>query len=203
MVTSNRLKPDPKSRKVLKELSQKRVLHRDKTGIRNIIRAESGKLEPVGLNHHYFNAGWERLPNFHPNAPRLTGWVGYNKGRAEITATYGHKSDTRWYKTPYDLSSIFAPNVAATELLRQPCTKCGIGVGPDMICYGDAILVTDARMHWVFANRNVNAEEIEVFDAMLSTPREILRPWKGSNPVIFFHEEPNYIDLVALKMRWA
>ena len=72
-----------------------------------------------------------------------------------------------------------------------------------MSCYGDAILVTDNRMHWTFSNSKASAEEIELFDAMLSTPREILTPWKGHRPVIFFHEEPNYVDLVALKMRWA
>ena len=70
-------------------------------------------------------------------------------------------------------------------------------------CYGDAILVTNIRMHWVFSKSKADAEEIELFDAMLSTPRELLKPWKNSNPIIFFHEEPNYVDLVALKMRWA
>jgi hypothetical protein len=70
-------------------------------------------------------------------------------------------------------------------------------------CYEDAILVTNIRMHWVFSKSKADAEEIELFDAMLSTPRELLKPWKNSNPIIFFHEEPNYVDFVALKMRWA
>jgi hypothetical protein len=200
MAQSNRLNPDPKSRSTLKQLSQKGILQRVKTGIRNIIRAGTGELEPAGFSHHYFRNGWEPLPNFHPNAPRLTAWVGYNAGRAEITATYGTEG---WQNTPYDLSSIFAANVLATELLRQLGTKCGSGVDLGISCYGDAILVTDIRMHWVFSRWKAEADEIEMFDAMLSTPRQILKPWKNGKPVIFFHEEPNYVDLIALKMRWA
>jgi hypothetical protein len=126
--------------------------------------------------------------------------VTYDKGRAEITATPGHKT---WEGTPYDLSSIFPMNMAAGELLRQPDTKCGSGIDPGMRFYGDAVLVTDIRMHWVFSNVRAEAEEIEVFDAMLSTPRQMLTPWQNANPIIFFYEEPNQIDLVALKMRWA
>jgi hypothetical protein len=87
MSKGNRLKPDPKSRKVLKDLSEKGVLRREKVGIRNIMHAGTGVLEPVGYSHYWFRDSSERLPNFHPNAPRVTAWVDYNKQRAEITAT--------------------------------------------------------------------------------------------------------------------
>ncbi|MBM6583846.1 hypothetical protein ILT44_26965 [Microvirga sp. BT689] len=197
MSKSNRLKPDPTSRNVLKELSQKGILSREKVGIRNIMRAETRAFEPVGYSHYWFRDAWERLPNFHPNAPQVTAWVDYNEQRAEITATYG---DQGWYGTPYDLSSIFPANELADKLLRQPSTKPGRGMNVGVSCYGDAVLVTDIRMHWIFSNWKADAEEIELFDAMLSTPRQILT--SGYRPVIFFHEEPNHVDLVALKMRW-
>jgi hypothetical protein len=57
--------------------------------------------------------------------------------------------------------------------------------------------------HWVFRNVRAEAEGIEVFDAMLSTPRQMLTPWRYASPIIFFYEEPNQIDLVVLKMWWA
>jgi hypothetical protein len=200
MATSNRLKPDPKSRKALKDLCQRGILRREEVGIRNIIRAETGEIEPVGFSHYWFHDTWERLPNFHPNVPRQTAWVSYNQQRAEITVTCGNKE---WYGTPYDLSAIFPVNTLADRLLRQPDTSRISSLDPGVSCYGSAILVTDNKFHYTFSNWKADAEDIELFDAMLSTPREVLRWSANLNPMIFFHEEPNYIDLVALKMRWA
>jgi hypothetical protein len=200
MAKSNRVKPNPASRSALADLNRRGILRREKVGIRNIVRASTGVVESVGLHHYGLYPPSERLPNFHPNAPRVSAWVTYDSGRAEITATPGHRS---WAGTPYDLSSIFPLNRIAGELLHQSDTKCSAGIDPGMRFYGDAVLVTDSRMHWVFRNTQAEAEEIEVFDAMLSTPRQILTPWQNANPVIFFLEEPNPTDLVALKMRWA
>jgi hypothetical protein len=74
----------------------------------------------------------------------------------------------------------------------------------DLPMHGDAVLVTDVRAHWVFRlyRRVVAAEDLEMFDGMLSTPRDLIVPEYG-NPWIFFHEEPCQRDLVMLKMRWA
>jgi hypothetical protein len=199
MATSNRLKPDPKSRKALKELSQKNILRRERVGIRHIIRAATGELEPVGLSHYWFGKTWTCEPSFCRSAPRLTAWVSYSNQRAELTASY--VPDGYW--THHDLSSIPPANALSDKLLCQPDTKYMSPQYAGACCYGDAVLVTDNRMHWIFSNWKADAEDIEQFDAMLSTPREVLRPWGDQHPVIFFHEEPNFVDLVALKMRWA
>jgi hypothetical protein len=176
MSKGNPLKPDPKSRKVLKDLSEKGILRREKVGIRNIMHAGTGVLEPVGYSHYWFRGSSERLPSFHPNAPRVAAWMDYNKQRAEITATYGHKD---WSSSAYDLSSIFPANSLADMLLQQPGMRSGSDMAAKVSCNGDAILVIDAQMYWTFSNSKADAEEIELFDAMLSTPRQILMPRKN------------------------
>ena len=49
MATKNRLNPNPESRATLKQLEQRGILRREKVGIRNIIRAETDTVEPVGF----------------------------------------------------------------------------------------------------------------------------------------------------------
>jgi hypothetical protein len=199
MSKANCVKPNPANRSALAELEQKRVLHRERSGLRHIVRAGTQMVEPNGFSHYCFSAAHERLANFHPNAPQVSGWVAYNNGRAEMTATPG---TLNWKGTPYDLSSVFPSNTLADDLFRQAGTKSGTGLQPGACFYGDAVLVTDARMHWIFRTWKAELEEIDTFDAMLSTPRSLIKSQAGDYAVIFFHEEPNVVDLVSLKLRW-
>src|SRR3954454_14830765 len=105
MSSKIRTNPNPNNRPYLRDLEKDHILTREKVGIRNIIRAETGVVEPQGFNLNVYRAGPQHeLPNFHPNAPRWGGWVSYNGGRADITVSPGHPG---WVGTKYDLSSIF------------------------------------------------------------------------------------------------
>lgn len=202
MATKNRLNPNPESRATLRQLEERGILQREKVGIRNIIRAATDTVEQVGFNlADLYGAVWREpaLPNFCPAAVLVSGWVGYNNGRAHITATQGRDG---WHGHVLDVSSHFGVNKIATDLLRQDCTK-GACFNKTVPFYGDAVLVTDIRAHWIFrtSSPDVTAEDVELFNDMLVSPRDLLRArWGGA--WIFFHEEPCQTDLVALKLRW-
>jgi len=200
-LAKSRLNPSPNSRATLIELQGKNVLTREVVGLRHLIRASTNTVEYVGfdlpdLYGFHYNCD---LPNFHPSVPRVQGRVTYNESRAEIIATTGRAG---YQGDRLDVSAYFPINQIATDLLLQPCTKNAC-FSRSVPMYGDAILVTDKRMHWVLRPWQVKAsdEEIELFDLMLKTPRDLIREQSGG-VWIFFHEEPSQHDLVALKMRW-
>jgi hypothetical protein len=197
MSKSQQLTIDPVSRSILKRLEQRWLLRRKKVGIRNIIRAASGSVECYGLNLHATCLFHERLANFHPNAPRMSAWVAYQDGRAELTATHGHSA---WVNTLYDLSSIFPVNAMATDLMYDPATKSSGYLPPNLTFYGDAELITDSRMHWFFINWKAEAEDILSFNEMLTTPRTVL--YQDAKPQIFFHEQPHQGDVMTMQMTW-
>jgi len=202
MATKNRLNPNPESRATLKQLEQRGILRREKVGIRNIIRAATDTVEQVGFDLSELHGDYWRdptLPNFCPGAVIVSAWVGYNNGRASIAATQGREG---WQGHVLDVSTHFPENRLATALLRQDCTK-GSYFNKKLPMHGDAVLVTDVRAHWIFqpSCRIATAEDLEVFDGMLVSPRDLIASrWSG--PCIFFHAEPCWQDLIALKLRW-
>lgn len=66
--------------------------------------------------------------------------------------------------------------------------------------YGDAVLITDKRFHWVFSRSQVSDTEIMEFDALLTTPRTLYK--RGVSTAIVFHVEPNQNDIFTIKMAW-
>jgi hypothetical protein len=69
-----------------------------------------------------------------------------------------------------------------------------------MPIYGDAALITDKRLHWVFWRHQVPDDEITDFDAQLTTPRILQKCWNSTK--IIFLEEPNQNDIFAIKLAW-
>jgi hypothetical protein len=196
----NRLNPNPNSRATLAELQGKNILQRQMVGLRHIIRADSGAVEYLGFDvPELYRDNAPPMPNFHPGVPHVAGRVTYNKGRAQISATTGRKG----YEGHFlDISKYFPVNELATALLRQPCTK-DAWFDAAVPMYGDAILVTDRRAHWVLNPYRVKptAEDLELCDQLLRSPRTLIQSPYGPGR-IFFHEEPCQHDLVALKLRW-
>ncbi|MGH1591137.1 hypothetical protein ACRBEV_25640 [Methylobacterium phyllosphaerae] len=200
MAKAIRTKPSKSSRATVMELADKGILFGERIGISHIIRAATGRVEEQGFDLYEFNSERERPLNFHPNAPKCSAWVSYGSGRARLTATYGNN---RWLGTPYDLSSIFPENCLADQLLRQPDTRDKTGVPLGEKFYGDALLVTDIRQHWILSRRQAEEGEVEFFNESLSTPRTLCRGWNKYTPRIFFHEEPNEDDLIFMKLRFG
>ena len=158
-----------------------------KVGLRHTLKAD-GTVQPLG-----FNVGFpwnnSNLPNFYPGSNSVHAVVQYNGERAELAATLGR---TGCDGHILDVSSHFPPNPVATDLLRAAYQTATV--------FGDAVLVTDNRMHWVFRPYKAPADEVRDFDMLLTTPRTLFED--GPGPWIFFHEEPNQSDIVAFKMRW-
>jgi hypothetical protein len=121
--------------------------------------------------------------------------VEYDGGRAELTATVAREN---WKNHILDISTHFPENHLATQLLAQNYPNSANYRG--LTAYGDAILVTDNRMHWVFRPYNVDVDDVETFDAMLSTPRDLIT--LNGRAHIFFHVEPLPSDLMLFKMHW-
>jgi hypothetical protein len=196
MTKKSRLNPNKASRPTLKELEEKRILVREKAGLRYIIRAD-GAVDDAGYSTGYEYDGYN-LPNFYPGAERTWGTVvKYQDQRAELTATVGRKL---WAGHILDIGTHFPVNHLATQLLAQSRVDNGSKADDGPTVYGDAVLVTDMRMHWLFRPYNVTLEDLETFDAMLSTPRDLIK--SNGRGHIFFHVEPCQKDLVAFKMRW-
>jgi hypothetical protein len=92
MLKKNRLNPNAESRATLLELDTKGILHRERVGLRNVIRAATSTVELIGFDLDALHGPvWRNpaLPNFAPGALTVSGWVGYNNGRARITAHKG------------------------------------------------------------------------------------------------------------------
>ncbi len=197
MANKNRLNPNRKSRPTLKSLQEKGIVHRSMIGLRNIIRAAAGVVEPFGYNIgslYDFTRNEPSLSNFRSGAYRASGLVGYNGGRAEIYAT---TSDPYTRMVAVDLSVSFAMNQLATDLLKQPCTK-RTDFHPNTQVFGDAVLITDRRYHWVLLKGTSSDDDFMALDVLLTTPR-VVSTWWGST-VIIFYEEPNQNDLFTIML---
>jgi hypothetical protein len=199
MATKSRLNPNPASQPTLKSLHDGGILHREMIGLRNIIRATSGAVEPFGYDIgcvYDFIHKEASLSNFRKHARRAHGLVGYNGGRAEILAMTNYRD---WHEVRDVLSADFPVNSLATSLLQQPCTKRA-RFDPKIPMYGDAVLITDRRYHWVFSKNQATEDEILAFDALLTTPRTLHKRWNHTS--IVFHTEPNQADIFSIKMAW-
>jgi hypothetical protein len=196
MTKKSRLNPNKTSRATLKQLQDKGILERMKVGLRHIIKSD-GIVVPLGPNIG-FPTSDKHMPNFYPGAARTySAVVTYNGERAELSATLGRQN---YEGHVLDVSSHFPCNQLATDLLVASFTSSYLGYEANSTVYGDAVLVTDNRMHWVFRPYGAAAEDVEDFNELLSTSRKLYKD--GNRTWIFFDEEPNQADIVALKMRW-
>jgi hypothetical protein len=201
MTKKNRLNPDPTSRTTLRSLETKGILKRERVGIRHIIRAATNTVDRIGYNLGELHGRLtSEFLNFHPGVQVATAWVSYDGGRAEITATQGFQGHENHI---LDVSRHFPVNQLATKLFGQECTKVG-SYNAGLPMHGDATLVTDIRAHWLFRTwrSDVQPDDIEEFDCLLKSPRDLIRSGGRRLPWIFFHEEPCHEDIVALKLRW-
>jgi hypothetical protein len=166
-------------------------------GLRNIIRAATGVVDPFGYNIgclYDFIQNEPSLSNFRSGARRVSGLVGYNGGRAEIHATtcYRHA-----HMAAGDVSASFAMNRVATDILKQPCTK-RTEFDPAIPVFGDAVLITDRRYHWFLPKGHTTDDDFTALDALLTTPRTESTQW-GRTAVIFL-EEPNQNDIFTIML---
>jgi hypothetical protein len=198
MATKSRLNPNPTSRPTLKTLQDSRILGREKIGLRNIIRATTGVVEPFGYDIdgvRNFIQNEPSLSNFRHNARELRALVGYDGARAEMLATTSYSS---LHGAADDVSSHFPVNSVATGILKQPCTKqCWFD--PAIPIYGDAVLISDKRFHWVLPKGKTSDVEFADLDAMLTTPRLISRRWWWGTAMVFL-EEPNQSDIFKIML---
>ncbi|WP_157080538.1 hypothetical protein [Methylobacterium variabile] len=200
MASEIRTKPNKGSRAILKELSAKGVLAHSMVGIYNVIRAQSSTVEPQGYDLWQLSGTLERPSSFALPLVKCDAWVGYSGGRAKITAASGVRYDGQ----PASIcESSCHLNELAGKLIRQPDTRGASWIPNDGQFYGDAVLVTDVRRHWSLQRWRVEAGEIEAFNEMLSTPRTLVSRGVHNPPSIFFHEEPNEVDLMFMKLRWV
>jgi hypothetical protein len=196
MATKSRLKPNKDSRSALQLLQDKNVLTRQKIGLRHVVKAD-GTVEFIGHNigHPYDN---RHMPNFHPRVAQAHAVVQYNNARAELSATIG----TQGYEGHVlDISKHFPENPLATQLLAAAQSNGGYSSSYAPTAYGDAVLVTVNRMHWLLRPYKASPDDIELCHDMLATPRDLIRT--GDYAYIFFHEEPNQNDISILKMQWC
>jgi hypothetical protein len=192
MSKKSRLNPNKASRLCLKELQGKGILAREKVGLPHLLKPD-GTVEDLGYDR---GCPWDNryMPNFYPTVARAERVLVQYKGqRVELTATMGLKD---WTGHVLAVGTHFPRNDLATDLLAA----AGGGSWEDVVVDGDAVLVTDKRMHWVFRAYRVAVDFVEMLDAMLSTPRDLIK--EGNRASIFFHKEPCQSDLVTLKMRW-
>ncbi len=74
----NRINPNREHRETLKHLEAKGILHREKVGIRHVIRATTNTVDRVGFNlSDLYGPVWApSFPNFYPGTVFVSGWVG-------------------------------------------------------------------------------------------------------------------------------
>jgi hypothetical protein len=195
MAKTSRLNPNKASRSALKQLQKKHLLHRQKVGLRHVIKTD-GTVHYVGydVGYDWYN---RHMPNFYPGLEQTyRSVVHYNGERAELTAALGRKG---WEGHILDVGTHFEPNPLATQLLAtRPNNTWQLLNFP--IAYGDAVLVTDNRMHWFFGSHKIAVEDLETFNNALTTPRDLIKDARRAH--IFFHTEPNQQDIFTLMMHW-
>jgi hypothetical protein len=194
MAKRSRLNPNKDSQSVLKQLKKQSILVRRKVGLRHVIKTD-GTVEYVG-----YNIGYDRnnrhMPNFYPGVFHTRAVVQYNDERAELEATLGHPG---WEAHPLYVGDRFPLNLLATQLYAARFdARCQLRNLPTI--YGDAVLITDNRMHWLFRPNDISIEDVERTNDMLSTPRDLIKDAGSAH--IFFHTEPNQQDIFTLKMHW-
>jgi hypothetical protein len=67
--------------------------------------------------------------------------------------------------------------------LKEPCRILEIFY-PDRLMFGDAVLITDRRMHWVLSIVGLPEDDLRDFAAMLTTPWH-LQPHRWCSELIF------------------
>jgi hypothetical protein len=113
MAKTSRLNPNKDSRSALKQLQQKCLLHRQKVGLRHVIKTD-GTVHYVGydVGYDWYN---RHMPNFYPGLEQTyRSVVQYNGERVELTAALGRKG---WEGHILDVGTHFEPNPLATQLL--------------------------------------------------------------------------------------
>ncbi|HEV2559315.1 MAG TPA: hypothetical protein VGU45_11865 [Microvirga sp.] len=168
-----------------------------RVGLRHIIKTD-GTVEALGYDIGPLPNG--KLSNFHPGAAQTyQSVVDYHGQRAELSATLGRED---YQGHILEVSTHFPRNQLATDLLGAAGMPWLTGPHQSPTAYGDAILVTDNRMHWCLRPWRVQPGEVALFDGMLTTPRSLLQSL-GGHDWIFFHEEPNQTDIVSIMVRWV
>ena len=199
MAETIRTKPSKTSRATLRELEAKGVLTPCMTGLRHFIRAETSVVEQRGFDHWRLGQDPERLPNFELGMMQCQAWVGYDGGRAHLTAVTG-RSYGRAIRPDFHVR--FPVNQLAGQLIQSPGVRGADSLPDDGLLYGDAVLVTDMRRHWILSCRNAEEGEVEILADGMVTPRTLIKGF-GVAPDILFHQEPAESDLIFIKLRWS
>ena len=200
MTTKSRLKPKPENRKALQELEQSGLLYRAKIGLRNIIRADTGKIEYCGHNitgATDFIMQEPCLEHFRQAGECVSRAIHFNGRAARIFAMTDKRSSQ---PTKSSLGATLPVNELATELLKEPCRILEMFYA-DRPMFGDAVLITDRRMHWVLSIGGLPENDLRDFAAMLTTPWH-LQPYHW-RPELIFLEEPSLPDIMSMKLRWG
>jgi len=201
-----RTKPNKANRHLLNSLKTARVLYTEKIGIRNIIKAGQDTIVSLGLDIPNAEGFLQRPDNFHPYYPIRSAYVTHEKGSAFLSATPGH---IRCAGCPGDPSTLFSPNQIADTLFQQSKPGNDTYVGSMGNIYGDALLITDVRQHWIVANRClVDQSEANDLCSQLITPYVVSQRYhvpSGSfsiKPIVFV-QEPCEEDLIYLAMKFS
>jgi hypothetical protein len=200
MPKKNRLNPRSENRQDLRQLEQSGILCREKIGLRNIIRADTGEIEYCGHNitgEQNFIKQEPRLGHFGSGGECVSRSIHF-KGRAARILAMTDKRGSQ--PAEPRLGATLPVNELASELLKEPCRTLEFFF-PDRPMYGDAVLITDNRMHWVFSIYGLPEDDLRDFAVMLATPWEI----RSSNwcPELIFLEEPSLADITTMKFRWG
>ncbi len=193
MLKANRMNRTPGNHVGLHTLEERTIARRERVGIRNIVKATTGAIIPVGFDIVALNGPSTPIPGFNPYGLSKA-WVDYNGGRACLKAAQPHS----WLAKA--LAGLPA-NQAATALLNHPDTK-GSDFDERLPILGDALLISDTREHCILQPRTQPYQliDMQIFSPMLRTPHDIVPcSWK---PWIFFHKEPCASDIFAMNMRW-
>lgn len=201
-----RTKPNKANRHLLNSLKTARVLYTEKIGIRNIIKAGQDTIVSLGLDIPDAHGFLARPENFHPYYPIRSAYVTHEGKSAFLSATPGH---IRCAGRPGDPSTLFSPNQLADTLFRQPKPGNDTYVATMGNNYGDAVLITDVRQHWVVSkDRLTDQSQVEDLCSGLMTPHALSSRYSTSlgtpaNSSIVFIEEPCEEDLLYLAMKFS
>ena len=191
----SRLNPNPASRPVLKELTDKKILWRKKVGLRYILRTNGMcEFSRFSVGSHASNRD---ISHFRRYPYSSTYAVQHDGQRARLTAAV-EREDWMYFQAA---DGELPVNPVATDLLTQSEGHWGTASTGAKVVFGDAVLVKDFRMHWLFASANLTPNQVINFNSQLSSPREICRCNWGR--CILFHEEPTSDDLFLIKMFWG
>lgn len=197
-----RTKPNKNNRPLLQSVKSAGILRTEKIGIRNIVNAERQIVINHGLDVPNIDGKTVRPLNFHPYYPIRSNYVIHEGASAFLSATPGHID---CFGQPGDPSSLFAPNPLADELFKVSKPGNDTYVGSMGRIFGDAVLITDTRQHWVVCPRRLTAPtQADDLAASLTTPHLRSKSrWGTGIPDIVFLEEPCADDLIQLTMMFG